>query len=215
MNTAKRESASAHRNESYISEQLVRRLADVQGSVIEVASGTGQHATAFSVALPNLTWWPTDIAPENLASIEAWRGENGPANLQAAQPLDVTSNAWTTGAPIPPLPEEAQAIVCINMVHIAPWIVTEGLFSGARQRMVSGGLLFLYGPYKRNGRHTSDSNARFDLSLRAQDIRWGVRDLEAIEALGQVHGLALAEVVEMPANNLSLIFRKVPMQSEA
>lgn len=215
MDTAKRESASAYRNESYISDQLVRQLADVRGSVIEVASGTGQHAAAFSNTLPNLAWWPTDVDPQNLASIEAWRGEKGPGNLQAAQPLDVTSSAWTTGAPIPPLPEEAEAVVCINMVHIAPWTVTEGLFSGARQRLVPGGLLFLYGPYKRKGRHTSDSNARFDLSLRAQDIRWGVRDLEAIEALGQGHGLALADVIEMPANNLSLIFRRVPRPSEA
>ncbi|NNF76722.1 MAG: DUF938 domain-containing protein [Rhizobiales bacterium] len=207
MDTAKRESASAYRNESPIADQLVRLLGDAQGDVVEVASGTGQHAVAFSTALPNLTWWPTDIDPANLASVDAWRNEAGPATLQAAQPLDVSSDAWTTGAPIPPLPDTAQAIVCINMVHISPWLVTEGLFAGARRRLVPGGLLFLYGPYRRQGRHTSEGNSRFDISLRAQDSRWGIRDLEAVQALGQVHQFTLAEVVDMPANNLSLIFR--------
>lgn len=207
MDTAKRESASAYRNESPIADQLVRLLADVQGDVIEVASGTGQHAVAFSTALPHLTWWPTDIDPHNLASIQTWRAEAGAGNLQAAEPLDVTSDAWTTGAPLPPLPDQAQAVVCINMVHISPWITTEGLFAGARRRLVPGGLLFLYGPYRREGRHTSEGNSRFDVSLRASDIRWGIRDLEAVQALAKAHGFAPAEVVEMPANNLSLIFR--------
>ncbi len=203
MDNAKRESASAYRNESPIADQLVRLL----GDELEVASGTGQHAVAFSNALPNMTWWPTDIDPANLASIETWRTEAGVQTLQAAQPLDVGSAAWTAGAPLPPLPDTAQAIVCINMVHISPWIVTEGLFAGARHRLVPGGLLFLYGPYRRQGRHTSEGNSRFDISLRAQDNRWGIRDLEAIQALSQVHKLTLTEVVEMPANNLSLVFR--------
>jgi len=207
LDTAKRESASAYRNETFIADQLVRLLGDAQGDVLEVASGTGQHAVAFSTALPNMTWWPTEFDPANLASIETWRAEAGPVTLQAAQPLDVSSAAWTTGAPLPPLPDTAQAIVCINMVHISPWIVTEGLFAGARRRLVPGGLLFLYGPYRRQGRHTSEGNSRFDISLRAQDNRWGIRDLEAVRALSQVHKLTLAEVVEMPANNLSLIFR--------
>ncbi|MCP5085090.1 MAG: DUF938 domain-containing protein [Alphaproteobacteria bacterium] len=208
LDTAKRESASAYRNESPIADQLVRLLGDTQGDVLEVASGTGQHAVAFSTALPKLTWWPTDIAPANLASIDTWRSEAGQGTLQAAQPLDVSSPAWTTGAPMPPLPDTAQAIVCINMVHISPWIVTEGLFAGARHRLGSGGVLFLYGPYRRQGRHTSQGNSRFDISLRVEDSRWGTRDLEAVQALGQMHQFTLAEVVDMPANNLSLIFRR-------
>ena len=207
MTTAKRESTSAYRNESPILEQLVRVLGDLEGDVIEVAAGTGQPAAAFSAALPALTWWPTDIDANNLASIEEWRGEQGNGNLQAPLPLDVTSAGWMGGEPMPPLPEKAEAVVCINMIHIAPWIVTEGLFSGARRRLESGGILYLYGPYRRGGKHTAESNARFDVSLRAQDIRWGVRDLEAVQALGSAHGFTLDEPVEMPANNLSLIFR--------
>ena len=207
MLSSKRESASAYRNEGPIADQLVRLLGNAQGDVLEVASGTGQHAVAFSRALPHLTWWPTDLDPENLASIETWRTEAGPPSLQAAQLLDVSSVAWTTGASLPPLPDAAQAIVCINMVHISPWIVTEGLFSGARRRLAPGGLLYVYGPYRRRGKHTSEGNSRFDISLRAQDSRWGIRDLEAVQALSQVHQLTLEEVVDMPANNLSLIFR--------
>lgn len=207
MTTAKRESASAYRNEEPIRAQLTRLLAGAQGHLLEVAAGTGQHAAAFSAALPQLVWWPTDLTADNLASIEAWRSDAQSTNLQPAQILDVTSEGWMTGTALPPLPESIHAILCCNMVHISPWAATEGLFAGAAQRLAENGLVFLYGPYRRNGQHTSDGNMHFDASLRAQDASWGIRDLEDMDALGRSHGLMLDEVIEMPANNLSLIFR--------
>ncbi len=209
MDTAKRESPSSYRNEAPIREQLLRFIGSGEGDLLEVAAGTGQHSAAFSSTFTQLNWWPTDLDPENLASIEAWRAEDGGPNLQAAQTLDVTSEGWTSGGPIPPLPGTFRYIMCCNMVHISPWAATQGLFAGAERKLLKDGVLFIYGPYRRNGQHTSEGNASFDVSLRSRDPSWGIRDLEDMDALGQAHGFHLHEVVQMPANNLSLIFRPV------
>jgi hypothetical protein len=172
-----------------------------QGTVLEVASGTGQHAVHFAAALPGLTWQPSDPDPDSLQSIEAWRHDAKLANLNAPVTLDVRQIPWD-------VPGALGAIVCINMIHIAPWEAAEALFEGAGTRLVEGGVLFLYGPYKRGGTHTAPSNAAFDQQLRATSQHWGVRDLEAVETLGHAAGLALQEIVPMPANNFSLVFRR-------
>ena len=201
------ESASAFRNESPILEVLQRLLADKR-DVIEIASGSGQHASAFTKALPGLRWWPTDYDARSVESIDIWRTESGQENFQQPRVLDVTSDVWRSGGKLDGLPESADAIVCVNMIHISPWAATEGLFEGAARRLAPDGLLYTYGPYAREGQHTSEGNQNFDASLRAQNPDWGIRHLEDIERLGDGAGLGLEEVIQMPANNLSLVFRK-------
>lgn len=173
-----------------------------RGLVLELAAGTGEHAAFFASALPALTWQPTDPAPAHLESIRAWRAAAGVPNLLAPLALDVEREPWPV--------ERADAIVNINMIHIAPWSASAALMAGAARRLPADGVLFVYGPFKRDGRHTADSNARFDEQLRAQDPRWGVRDLGEVEAEAARHGLALRAVVEMPANNLSVVFVSTP-----
>lgn len=179
---------------------VLRRVLPARGTVLEIASGTGQHAAAFAAALPGVTWQPSDPNDAARASISAWVAHAKLPNLQAPLALDVGREPWGIDA--------AQAIVCINMVHIAPWAATEALFAGAARRLDAGGVLYLYGPYRRGGAHTAPSNAAFDAQLRATDPQWGVRDMEAIETLGQAVGFALDEIVAMPANNFSLVLRK-------
>jgi hypothetical protein len=182
---------------------VLRAHLPARGLLLEVAAGTGEHAAFFAPALPHLTWQPTDPDPDQRASIAAWRvagGEPPPPNLLPPLDLDVEREPWPVAA--------ADAIVNINMIHIAPWSACERLMEGAARRLPAGGLLYLYGPFMRDGRHTADSNARFDESLRAQDPRWGVRDLAAVEHAAATHGLARREIIPMPANNLSVIFRR-------
>lgn len=179
---------------------VLRRVLPARGTVLEIASGTGQHAAAFAAALPGVTWQPSDPNDAARVSISAWVAHAKLPNLQAPLALDVGREPWGIDA--------AQAIVCINMVHIAPWAATEALFAGAARRLDAGGVLYLYGPYRRGGAHTAPSNAAFDAQLRATNARWGVRDMEAIETLGQAVGFALDEIVAMPANNFSLVLRK-------
>ena len=171
-----------------------------QGLVLEIASGGGEHAAYFASNLPGLRWQPTDANSEMFESIAAHRAAAGVANLLAPLHLDVTSEQWPV--------ERADAMVCCNMIHIAPWAATEGLIAGAGRTLARGGVLYLYGPYKIDGRHTAPSNQDFDARLRAQNPLWGVRDLTDVSALAKRHGLALAETVPMPANNLSVIFRR-------
>jgi hypothetical protein len=180
---------------------VLSRVLPKQATVLEVASGTGQHAVHFAAALPSITWHPTDPDPHSRESIEAWRHDAKLANLNAPVPLDVRQLPWD-------IPGALGAIVCINMIHIAPWEAAEALFKGAGSRLAEGGVLFLYGPYKRDGAHTAPSNDAFDQQLRATNPLWGVRDLEAVEALGLAAGLTLQEIVPMPANNFSLVFHR-------
>jgi SAM-dependent methyltransferase len=179
--------------------QVLERVLPLHGTVLEIASGSGEHAIHFARAFPGLTWQPSDASEPALASIAAWLAEVGLPNLRAPIALDVTAAAWPV--------VHADAIVCINMVHIAPWQAALGLFDGAARLLSPGAPLYLYGPYRFGGRFTAASNAEFDRGLRQRDPRWGVRDVDELSAAAGVHGFALEEIVEMPANNHSLVFR--------
>ena len=179
---------------------VLKRVLPASGLVVEIASGSGEHAVFFATAFPALTWQPTDINDDALASIAAHRAAAAAPNLLPPLRLDTTVQQWPVA--------QADAIVCNNMIHISPWAVTEGLMRGASRVLRSGGVLYLYGPYKIDGRHTAPSNEEFDRWLRAQDASWGVRDLGDVAHLAARHGFALAETVPMPANNLSVIFRR-------
>lgn len=195
----KREAPAAARNRQPILEVLRPRL-PARGLVLEVASGTGEHAVHFAAALPGLDFQPSDPDAAARASIDAWRADSGLPNLRPALALDAAAPAW----PI----EAADAILCCNMIHISPWASAVGLVGGAGRILPPGGLLYLYGPYRREGRHTAPSNEAFDADLKRRNPAWGVRDLEAVAALAAAAGLAGPEVVQMPANNLSVVFRK-------
>jgi hypothetical protein len=193
----RRRAPAAERNRDAILAVLSRVLPP-SGIVLEIASGTGQHAVHCAAALPGIVWQPSDPDSAARDSIAAWRTHAGLANLAYPIKLDVMNDDWGIG--------EVAAIVCINMIHIAPWDAAQALFHGAGSRLGGGGVLYLYGPYRRDGAHTAPSNEAFDAQLRATDARWGVRDLEAVQALAETHGFRLDEVVEMPANNFSLVF---------
>ncbi len=197
-----------HRNHDAIWSAMAGFLATQAGDVLELGSGTGQHAAAFAERSPRLTWWPSDIYPSHLASIAAWRSHAGLANLQAPQRIDLTDPGWVTQVTGPAAGTLA-AILCINVLHISPWPVSEHLLAGAGRLLQPGGRLFVYGPFKRDGQHTAPSNADFDLSLRAKNPDWGVRDVRDLNALAQAAGLSPAEISAMPANNLVLAFTRV------
>lgn len=173
------------------------------GTMLEIASGTGQHAAAFAKAFPRLTWQPSDPASQARASIAAWREKAQATNLLPPLNLDTMRADWEHTVAGPPA-----AILCINMIHIAPWAACTGLMRGAGCLLPDGGLLYLYGPFRREGVRTAPSNAAFDRALRAEDPEWGVRDLEAVTDLAAAAGLRLERSIEMPANNLSVIFRR-------
>jgi len=193
-------SPAAARNREPILQVLRERL-PMPGEVLEIASGSGEHAAWFASALPSLSWRPSDRDGPALESIAAWRETAGLPNLLEPVRLDASEpEGW-------PL-ERVDAIVCINMIHIAPWTAAEGLMRGAALLLPPGGVLYVYGPFREAGRHTAPSNAAFDESLRARDPDWGVRDLDAVEALADRCGLALSSRIPMPANNLSVLFEK-------
>lgn len=195
-----------HRNVEPLTEALRARLAERRGDVLEVGAGTGQHAAAFARAFPELRWWPTDPEPRRRASVDAWAREAAVANLRPARPLDAAAGDWRLGGVDAPPASGLLLVLAVNVVHVAPWSVTEGLLAGAARHLAPDGFLVLYGPFARGGRHTAPSNAAFDASLRAQDPDWGVRDLDEVAAAAEARGLRLDEVVEMPANNLVLWF---------
>ncbi len=184
---------------------VLRRVLPANGALLEIASGTGEHAAWFAARLPGLVFQPSDPSAAHRASIAAWVASAGLGNLRAPLGLDVTSADWETSAGTP---RDLAAILCINMIHIAPWAAALGLLRGAGAALAAGRLLYLYGPYRRGGSHTAASNAEFDRSLRAQDPEWGVRDLDELVAAAGGAGFALEEVVAMPANNLSVILRR-------
>ncbi|KVP85983.1 SAM-dependent methyltransferase [Burkholderia ubonensis] len=193
-------SPAAERNRGPILDVL-RRVLPARGDVLEIASGTGQHVVHFAAGLPGLHWRPSDPDAQARRSI-AWIAQAGLSNVDAPLAFDVRDASWPFAA--------LDAIVCINMIHIAPWACAEALFAGASRVLRPGGVLVLYGPYRREGPHTAPSNAAFDAQLRSRDPSWGVRDLETVVALGLDRGLDCIEVVEMPANNLSVVFRRLP-----
>lgn len=180
---------------------VLRRVLPDEGVVLEVASGTGQHAVFFAEHMPSLDWQPTDCSSEALQSIEAWVSDVRRTNLRAPLVLDVCSPTW----PIP----SADAVVCINMIHIAPWGAAEALFEGASRILDEGQPMVTYGPYRLGGEHTAPSNEAFDVSLRSRDPSWGVRDVADLQALGAQTGFDLAERVDMPANNMTLVWTRV------
>ncbi len=190
--------AATARNREPIASVLARAL-PAAGLVLEVASGSGEHALHFASRFPDLVFQPTDPDPACRASIDAWR-EGGPPNLRPALALDARDAPWPIA--------HADAVLSINMIHIAPFEACEGLVRGAARVLPARGVLFLYGPFRVGAAHTAPSNAEFDASLRARDPRWGVRDLEAVIDLASLHGLAHRETVAMPANNLSVIFER-------
>ncbi|HST36145.1 MAG TPA: DUF938 domain-containing protein [Allosphingosinicella sp.] len=199
MTDARRSAPHVARNAEPIAGVLAEVL-PVRGLVLEVASGSGEHALHFARTFPKLLWQPSDPEPAALRSIEAWRAEAGLFNLLPPVSLDARAAEWPVA--------EADAILCINMVHISPWAATAGLLRGTGRLLAEGAPLYLYGAYRREGVATAPSNEAFDESLRARDPDWGVRDLEAVVAEAEKHGLRLDGVTEMPANNLSVVFRK-------
>ncbi|HEY0446804.1 MAG TPA: DUF938 domain-containing protein [Allosphingosinicella sp.] len=186
------------RNAAPIAE-LLRGVLPPAGLVLEVASGTGEHALYFARAFPTLTFQPSDPDPAALASIEAWRRE-GPANLLPPVRLDAAAADWPVA--------RADAMLCINMVHISPWSATLGLLAGAERVLAAGAPLYLYGAYRQEGVPTAASNEAFDRSLKARNPQWGLRRLEDVAAEADRHGLTLERVVPMPADNLSLVLRR-------
>jgi hypothetical protein len=192
-------SPSAERNKVPIGDVLSRVLPE-HGVVLEVGSGTGQHVVQFARAMPNLIWQPSERDADCLRSILPWLSAEEFPNVRPPLHLDVSALPW----PI----DSAAALVCINLIHIAPWSATEALFCGASSLLSGGGLLCLYGPFKRDGRHTSFSNKSFDALLRREDPEWGVRDLEDISRLADRAGCDLLHAHEMPSNNLTLVFGK-------
>ena len=191
--------SSADRNREPILKVLERVLPKT-GLVLEVASGTGQHVVHFAQALKGVSWQPTDMDAACRRSISAWLVTAELANVRRPLDLDVRALPWR----VPTL----DAIVCLNLIHIAPWSVATALFAGAGLALRETGLLYLYGPYSVQGRHTAPSNAAFDSALRAENPEWGLRDLKEVESLAKDQGFDLAETIEMPANNLSVLFRK-------
>ena len=188
------------RNRDAIAAVLAKEL-PASGSVLEVASGTGEHAIHFAPRFPDLVWQPSDPSEEALESIEAWQEEEGSVNLRSPVQLDATSDRWRI--------DQATAIVCINMVHISPWEASEGLFSGAARLLKQGAPLVLYGPYIEPGVETAPSNLKFDLSLKSRDPRWGLRSTVDVDALAAQTGFERANRYEMPANNLILVYRRI------
>jgi Protein of unknown function (DUF938) len=197
--------AAFHRNHEPIWAVLRPRLAGGSGHVLEVGSGTGQHVTHFARDTPDITWWPSDLNEQHLKSISAWRTYSKLPNVQPPQLIDVSGPTWWREVQQQG-PRDLLALFCANVIHIAPWSVAEGLFAGAGQALRAEGRLFLYGPFKRDGQHTALSNAVFDTSLREGNPEWGVRDIADLEKLAGGADLALLETVDMPANNMILVF---------
>lgn len=195
----RRSAPAALRNRDPIA-AVLRQVLPERGTILEIASGTGEHAVHFAGLFPHLLWQPSDPDPEALASIAAWRAEADLPNLLDPLRLDAAAVPWPT--------EGADAVLCINMVHISPWAATVGLLRGAARVLPTGAPLILYGPYRRKGVPTAPSNAAFDDSLRARNPDWGLRDLDAVEAEALGNGLRLERVTEMPANNVTVLFRR-------
>ena len=193
----KRHAPATERNRDVIAETLARVL-PTEGLVLEVASGTGEHAVHFAKRFPALTWQPSDPDPIALASINAWRADSDVPNMRPAMLLDASAD-WPIA--------QADAVVCINMTHISPWAATVGLLRNVARLLPPSAVLFIYGPFNQRDVPLAQSNAAFDASLRQQNAEWGLRYVDDIAEEAYKSGLHLDSVIDMPANNLSLIFR--------
>lgn len=199
MRAPKPWSAASERNRDPILAVLARAFAG-RRRVLEIGSGTGQHVVHFARALPALAWQPSDPDAELRESIRLWAAEAKLANIREPVEIDVCRWPWAV--------THADAVISVNMIHVAPPQATPALVSGAARVLPAGGALYLYGPYRRHGRHTASSNEAFDAQLRLQNPEWGLRDMEEVERLACAAGFGPAEVIDMPANNLSLVFRR-------
>jgi SAM-dependent methyltransferase len=199
-----------HRNREPIWAVLEKFLNGKSGDVLEAGSGTGQHVVDFAQRAPQITWWPSDFNDAHLDSIAAWRAHARLGNVRAPLRIDLSDPAWCPEMHDGRGPGPLLAVFCANVIHIAPWRVAEGLVVGAGRYLRPDGNLFLYGPFKRDGEHTSPSNAAFDASLRDNDPEWGVREIGDVRKLAERAGLHLAEIADMPANNLMLVFARRP-----
>lgn len=197
MTDPRRSAPAALRNRDPIAAVLAEVLPP-SGLVLELASGSGEHAVHFARAFPALTWQPSDPDAQARASIAGWAKDM--PNVLPPLPIDAAAAGWPIA--------DADAMLCINMIHISPWDATEGLMRGAGHLLPAGAPLVLYGPYRRRGRALEPSNAAFDEDLKRRDPHWGLRDLDAVSACAGAHGLDLERVIEMPANNLSVVFRR-------
>ena len=192
-------SPSALRNRDPIAD-LLRHVLPQSGTVLELASGSGEHVIHFASLFPNLVWQPSDPSPEARASIEHWVKTDAMPNVLPPLDIDASSQTWPV--------KSADAMIAINMVHISPWPATQGLLKSAGLLLPAGGPLILYGPYRREGQPLVPSNVEFDASLRARNPSWGIRLLEDVESIAKQSGLALTSVTEMPANNLGVVFTR-------
>ena len=197
-----------HRNKQPMLDVLQSALPKTPLKIIEIASGSGQHGPFFTSQINNLTWWPTDISNAALTSINAWQQHISATAIQPATFLDVTEEQWILGQPIDGLPNQADAILSMNMIHIAPYAATKGLLAGASKRLSANGLLILYGPFKQHGVTFAPSNQSFDISLKSRNPQWGIRQLEDVEAIANIHNLFLKQIFNLPANNLAVVFEK-------
>jgi cyclopropane fatty-acyl-phospholipid synthase-like methyltransferase len=195
-------SPSAARNAEPIL-TVLKGLFPAHGAVLEIGCGTGEHAVCFAAAMPTLTWLPTDPDPASRASTASWIEFRGLSNILAPIDVDTSSPVWGVEKLAP-----FDAMLSINMIHIAPWEATTGLFSGAGRLLRGDGPLCLYGPFMHNGAHNAPSNADFDQFLRARNPAWGLRDIADLESTALAYGLRLGETVAMPANNTLLVFRR-------
>mgnify|MGYP002725656853 CR=1 FL=1 len=200
-NPERRYSAASERNRAPILAVLKRVLSGT-GLMLEIGAGSGQHAAYFAPHFPEMQWQPTEPDPEGRASIEAWAAETGAPNMLQSMDLDVTQTSWPV--------DRADAMFSANMIHIAPWPCCLGLMAGAGRVLSDGGVLCLYGPFMVGGKHTAPSNAEFDQSLKSQDPAWGIRDLDEVTATAEKEGLRRTEIVDMPANNMMLVFHRRP-----
>jgi hypothetical protein len=202
------DAAAFHRNHAAIWAVLEKFLRGKTGDVVEAGSGTGQHVVCFARHTPGITWWPSDFNDNHLRSIAAWIAHQNLANVRPPLRVDLSNPEWCAEMSEDRGPGALLAVFCANVVHIAPWRVAEGLIAGAARHLRDDGRLFLYGPFKRDGKHTALSNAVFDTSLRENNPEWGVRDIQEMTVLAQRNGLTLTEIVDMPANNLILVFER-------
>lgn len=198
-----------HRNAEPILAVLREHLPDGAGNVIEIGSGTGQHVVHFAPTFPNLTWWPTDPDPVHRRSIDAWRAFRPAPNLMPAADLDAVAEDWQLDVPGRPPRHDIAAILCINVLQVAPWPLTLRLVEEAGTLLRGDGCLIVYGPFAKDGVHNAPSNAMFDETLRRHDSRWGVRDITDIAPAARLHGLTLVQEVAMPANNRTLVLMRV------
>ncbi len=198
-----RHAPATERNRAPILEVLQHHLPE-DGAILEISSGTGQHASFFAPFFAPRQWLPSDVDDDNLTSIAAWRDASPADNLLAPARIDVDASDWWQRPW--PVNQMINAIVNINMIHIAPWTCCEGLLRGSEQLLSAGGVLYLYGPFKQGGQHTTASNEAFDTHLKNQNPLWGVRNLESVIELAAQHGFEHRATIEMPANNLSVIF---------